>query len=109
MKPTLQLQSHPDIFAAGDAIDWNEQKMMAKYPKHADVVVANVVSYLKNGSTPRIYAGQSELIVLTNGVKGGSAYFGVAWGIVLGAWMASRVKSKELFIPQVRKGLGLPA
>ncbi|KZV77413.1 FAD/NAD(P)-binding domain-containing protein [Peniophora sp. CONT] len=109
VKPTLQLQGHADIFAAGDAIEWDEQKMMAKYPKHADVVVANVVSYLKNGSASRSYAGQSELIVLTNGVKGGSAYFGVGWGIVLGAWMASRVKSKELFIPQIRKGLGVPA
>ena len=109
VKPTLQLQGHANIFAAGDAIEWEEQKMMAKYPKHADVVVTNVVSYLKNGTTPRQYAGQSELIVLTNGVKGGSAYFGVAWGIILGAWMASRVKSKELFIPQARKGLGLSA
>ena len=109
MKPSLQLQDHADIYACGDCIDWKEQKMMAKYPKHADVVVTNIVSYLKDGSAPRVYTGQSELIVLTNGVKGGSAYFGVAWGIVLGAWMASRVKSKDLFLTPTRKSLGQTA
>lgn len=65
--PTLQLPRHERIFALGDAIDWNEQKQAAKIPKHAPVVVNNVLFLLGQKKSLVQYKGTFELIVLTNG------------------------------------------
>jgi len=107
VKPTLQLKNNASIFAAGDIIDWTEQKQLAKYAKHADIVVANIISYLKDSSANKLYSSQPEMIVITNGVKGGAGYLGLGWGIMLGNWLSSTMKSKDLFVPMARKGLGI--
>jgi NADH dehydrogenase FAD-containing subunit len=67
VKPTLQLADHPRIFAAGDIIDWNEQKQAAKVDAHAGVVTANVLSIIGGKDATTQYKGSSELIVVTNG------------------------------------------
>jgi len=67
VKPTLQLQSYPSVFAAGDVIEWDEQKQVAKYAKHAEIVVANVLS-LVHGLTPvKEYKGSPEVLIISNG------------------------------------------
>lgn len=43
VQPTLQLLHYPTIYAAGDVIDWNEQKQAVKGYWHAAVVVANIL------------------------------------------------------------------
>jgi len=70
VKPTLQLESHPNIYAIGDVIDWTEQKQVAKTPKHAQIAAANIFSQLSGGAANKKYAGQPELIVITNGKVG---------------------------------------
>ncbi|KAG2076890.1 FAD/NAD(P)-binding domain-containing protein [Suillus decipiens] len=106
IKPTMQLLNHPSIFALGDIIDWNEQKQIAKLKWHVPVVVTNVVSFL-NGVTPtKKYAGAPEMIVITNGKKGGMGYFGFFGGFTLGDWFAWLVKSRHFMVPHFRKDLG---
>lgn len=106
VKPTLQLLSHSDIYAAGDVIDWAEQKQAAKTKGHAAVVTANILSDLAGEKPVKEYKGAYELIVVTNGKGGGVAYFDVLWGLMFGNWFARFVKSKDLLVPMFRKSLG---
>jgi len=106
VKPTLQLLSHSDIYAAGDVIDWAEQKQAAKTQGHAAVVTANILSDLAGEKPVKEYKGAYELIVVTNGKGGGVAYFDVLWGLMFGNWFARFVKSKDLLVPMFRKSLG---
>lgn len=107
--------------------------IVAKYAAHADVVATNVISVLSNTAPAKEYKGSPELIILTNGkvrldpfpsLMGLSrediksrpddccVYRKLAlrtsgsWGIVLGNWFASMMKSKGLMIPMGRKGYG---
>ncbi|KAF8527679.1 FAD/NAD(P)-binding domain-containing protein [Gautieria morchelliformis] len=107
IKPTLQLAAHPTIFAMGDAIDFPEQKQFGKYPVHIGVVAANVSSVLNGVQPKKEYKGQADILVLTMGSTGGVSFFGWLWGLMFGDSVTSTVKGKALFIPAVRKGLGL--
>jgi len=65
--PTLQLAFHPRIFAAGDVIDWKEQKQSAKVAGHASVVANNVFVLLGQKKAMINYKGATEAILITNG------------------------------------------
>ena len=65
--PTLQLPSYPDIFAAGDIIDYTEQKQAGKYAGHSDIIVANLLSLMAGAPTVKEYKGTFEGIIITNG------------------------------------------
>ncbi|KAN0131952.1 FAD/NAD(P)-binding domain containing protein [Lactarius tabidus] len=103
---TFQLESHPNIYAIGDVIDWSEQKQAAKAVKHADVAAANIISQVNGGSATKKYTGQPELIIITNGKKQGVTYMGFLWGITLGNWFSSSMKGKELLVGMTRKAFG---
>jgi len=103
--PTLQLASYENIFSAGDVIDWKEQKQAAKAGAHGALVAANVMAYLA-GRPLKNYKGSSEVIVITNGKKGGVAYIGILWGILLGDWFAAMIKSKNLLVSPMRAQAG---
>ena len=70
VEKTLQLASHPAIFAVGDIIDWDEQKQAAKAIGHAPVVVANVVNLLAGRPVRKEYRGFPEVIAIANGKVG---------------------------------------
>ncbi|CDO72240.1 hypothetical protein BN946_scf184970.g92 [Trametes cinnabarina] len=99
----LEVPGHPGVFAAGDIIDWKEQKQAAKANTHATVVAANVVSFISGKPPAKAYKGSWELIVIPVGRTGGSGYFGILWGIVVGDWFTRVVKAKELMVSQARK------
>jgi len=125
VKPTLQLIDHPNILAAGDILDWNEQKQAAKTAPHAAVVVSNVNSLLNGGSSAlKEYAGSTEMIIVTNGKVmhtlifyhirktlttlqySGFGYIGLLWGISVGTWLARAIKSKGLMVGMMRGSVG---
>ena len=79
--PTLQLKSHPSIFAIGDILDWNEQKQLFKASGHASVITANILSVL-GGSEPRKnYKTGPEMILVTNGKVSLMVFIWGAWMI----------------------------
>jgi NADH dehydrogenase FAD-containing subunit len=67
VEKTLQLPTHPAVFAVGDIIDWKEQKQAAKANGHGPVVVANVVNLLAGRPVQKEYGGFPEAIMITNG------------------------------------------
>jgi len=55
------------VFAAGDIIDWPEEKQFGKTVGQAAVVAENIVSYLADKPLRKEYTGSPEAIILTNG------------------------------------------
>jgi len=106
VNPTLEVVGHSGIFAAGDIIDWKEQKQAGKAPTHAGVVAANVLSYLAGKPLAKQYKGSFEGIVIPVGKNGGGGYFGILWGILLGNWVTRTLKGKHLFVSMSRGNLG---
>ncbi|KAH6916251.1 hypothetical protein BKA70DRAFT_1368461 [Coprinopsis sp. MPI-PUGE-AT-0042] len=110
IKPTLQVQGYPRIFAAGDIIDFDEQKQAAKAMMgHMPIVKANILA-LTGGSVPsKVYRGSTELIVIVTGRSGGLLYtkpfLGI--GIIMGDFVVRWFKSKGLLIESMRGWYGL--
>lgn len=75
VSPQLQVFGHPSVFAAGDIIDWPEEKQFGKTVGQAAVVAANIISYLANKPLSKEYTGGPEAIILTNGKVQASASF----------------------------------
>ena len=67
MLPSLQLQSHPSIFAMGDITDLQEAKQYQKTAGHASVVVSNVLSYLEGEELKQQCKPGREIIMISNG------------------------------------------
>jgi len=65
--PTLQLKSHPSIFAMGDILDWPEQKQFFKASGHSSVITANLMSVLEGSEPQKHYKTGPEMILLTTG------------------------------------------
>jgi apoptosis-inducing factor 2 len=126
VKPTLQLVDYPCIFAAGDIIDWDEQKQAGKVGAHADVITANVLSILNGKHAKKAYKTGAEMILVSNGKVGtfilvilvaisiflsrqdrGVSYFGILWGLVCGDWVTKLIKSKDLHIAEGRGYMNL--
>ena len=63
---TLQLESHPNIYAIGDVNDWSEQQQVVKAMKHAEIAAANILSQVKGSLANKKYTNQPELIVPIN-------------------------------------------
>ena len=66
VRPTLQLKSHDNIFAAGDVIEWKEQKQSTKAGSHGALAAGNILAFL-NKKKLKEYKGSTEMIVLSNG------------------------------------------
>jgi len=69
--PSLQLVGHPNIFAAGDIIDWKEEKQILRAMTHAPIVANNIVALInENKAGLKQYKGTPDMIVVTNGRVG---------------------------------------
>lgn len=69
IQPTLQLESHPSIWAVGDILDFPEGKRATKATGHFSVLIPNLLAFLqdKNAILTKKYTPSPENIVLTNG------------------------------------------
>jgi len=67
IEKTFQLRSHHNIYAIGDVIDWAEEKQATKTTKHAQIAAANILVQLSGGVPTKNYAGQPEVIIISNG------------------------------------------
>jgi len=105
--PSLQLQSHPSIFALGDITDLQEAKQFQKTAGHAAVVVPNVLSYLEGKELKQQCKPGKEIIMISNGRNGGASYLEPLLGITFGDFVTKTIKSKDLFVGLVRKSLGI--
>jgi NADH dehydrogenase FAD-containing subunit len=67
--PTLQLVSHPSIWAIGDILDFPEGKRASNTRGQLSVLVPNLLVFLRdtNAKLRKKYTPSAENIVLTNG------------------------------------------
>ncbi|KAF5318676.1 hypothetical protein D9619_010919 [Psilocybe cf. subviscida] len=108
--PTLQVQDHLSIFAAGDITNLPEAKQYAKTAGHARTVVANIVSLLKNEVLKKETKAGAEVIIISNGRHGGAAYLGnlgILGGVKLGDLFVRVAKSRDLLVGVARREIGL--
>ena len=63
----LEIPGHPGVFAAGDIIDWEEQKQAGKAIRHASVVAANITAFLQGQPFKKAYKGSLEIIMIPLG------------------------------------------
>ncbi|KAG8924066.1 hypothetical protein FRC01_011981, partial [Tulasnella sp. 417] len=104
--PTLRVpltSGKTNVYAVGDVIDWAEQKQVAKVPGHVAVIVPNILAAIKNQQPPKVYKGGIEGILLPAGPNRGITYLPFLWGIILGDWLSSMIKSKTLFVSMAQK------
>jgi len=106
VSPQLQVVNHPSVFAAGDIVEWEEEKQFGKAAGQAVIVADNIMSYLAGKPLKKRYTGWPEIIILTNGKSSGAAYLPMLWGLVLGPLFARMIKSKSLFLGSVRSRMG---
>ncbi|KAH8817604.1 FAD/NAD(P)-binding domain-containing protein [Flagelloscypha sp. PMI_526] len=105
IRPTLQLVDYDDIFAAGDAMEWPEQKQAIKANKHGRLIASNISSMIQ-GFPLRQYKGSMEIILLTNGRNRGATYFDILSGVMLKDWLTRRMKSRDLLRDVFRQQQG---
>ncbi|KAF9051854.1 hypothetical protein BJ165DRAFT_1401308 [Panaeolus papilionaceus] len=99
--PTLQLsENHPRILAAGDIIEYPEQKQAVKTYFHASVIAKNVLALSQGKQPPAKYTGSSELAIISLGKRKGISFIGVLWGLIFADWFTVAAKSKNLLIPK---------
>ncbi|KAI9098880.1 hypothetical protein DFS34DRAFT_619252 [Phlyctochytrium arcticum] len=93
--PTLQLPSHPNMFAIGD-VNNLDAKFGFLAQQMATLTATNISKLISNPSaTLAPYSVPSSAVALvTVGRNGGAAQIFTVWG----DWVAKTIKSKELFV-----------
>ena len=69
VRPTLQSESHPTIWAVGDILDFPEGKRATKAKGQFSVLIPNLLAFLRDrdATLTREYSPGPENIVLTIG------------------------------------------
>lgn len=73
VRPTLQLASYDNIYAAGDIVDYPEEKQLLTANAHSRVIIANIMAAISRKPL-RVYNGSPVMILLTNGKVSYSRY-----------------------------------
>ncbi|KAI0823949.1 FAD/NAD-P-binding domain-containing protein [Trametes gibbosa] len=99
----FEVPGHPGVFAAGDVTNRKETKQASKAHRHVPIVVENVISFLQGQPFKRMYKGLPESIIITLGKNGGSGYFDVLFGIMIGNWLSKWLVARHLGIKGSRR------
>ncbi|KAJ3771369.1 hypothetical protein FB446DRAFT_645393 [Lentinula raphanica] len=108
--PTFQLVAHPDVFAIGDMIDWDERKSASKIVHaHAPKTAQNVLLYLHLMASRESakYKGSTEMIMISDGklCTSGMGYLDILWGIIINGWISS-FSSRDLAVSRLPRFTG---
>jgi len=110
VKENLQIDapnaSLSDIYAIGDCTDTKDRKMAAATSGQASIVAASIIASIGGKSISKVYKPMGDMMIVTFGSKAGS---GQLFGFTVGAWVAAKIKSKELFVPMFNKAYGVKA
>ena len=104
----LQVVNVPNLFAAGDCIDVDETKLALNCPYHANVIVKNIISYMKqikNGKEDPILPAKyvphlGNFQIISMGKSGGVLERA---GYVFGNMIVGWYKSKTMFSDKLSK------
>ena len=106
--PSLQMSGTTNVFAAGDITALPEPKLGMWAGKHAETVIANLRTLMKDGSGElRTYrpATGSQVMLVTLGRRHGAGH--LPFGDFSNPWLARRLKSQDMFVGKYRKRVGL--
>ncbi|PFH45970.1 hypothetical protein AMATHDRAFT_157112 [Amanita thiersii Skay4041] len=103
----FRLLHHKRIFAAGDVIEWEEQKQLCKAYTHAEMVSKNVMAALRKEDPAAIYKGSAEIMCLSMGQTGGTTYYSYLWGFNFGDAFTMSLKGRDLMVGQAREKCGI--
>ncbi|KAL1937836.1 hypothetical protein VTO73DRAFT_12856 [Trametes versicolor] len=98
----LELPGHPGVFAAGDVTNLPETKQASKAHRHVPIIVENVISFLRGTPSRRVYKGLPEALVITLGNNGGSGYYDILWGVLVGNFLVKWLLARTLHVKKSR-------
>lgn len=107
INPVFQMIYNKRIYAAGDVIEWEEQKQYVKALTHADMIARNVIDTIKREDATHIYRGSKESISLTLGEGKGVTYFSHLWGLQFGDSFTTSYKARYADVDYARRQLGV--
>ncbi|KIL66928.1 hypothetical protein M378DRAFT_185911 [Amanita muscaria Koide BX008] len=107
INPVFQMIYNKRIYAAGDVIEWEEQKQYVKALTHADMIARNVIDTIKREDATHIYRGSKETISLTLGEGKGATYFSHLWGLQFGDSFTTSYKARYADVDYARRQLGV--
>jgi NADH dehydrogenase FAD-containing subunit len=109
---TLRLQGHPNIFVAGDVTNLPERRLAIVAGLHAPAVIKSLkaLAISKDAALapykPALPGkGMGAMMIVSFGRTGGLS--SLPFGQFRANFLARSIKSKDMFVGQVRKGVGL--
>ncbi|KAJ3984495.1 hypothetical protein F5890DRAFT_1294827 [Lentinula detonsa] len=97
--PTFQLPAHPDVFAIGDIVDWNERVNASKVSSRSSRKGQYRYRYPRierQCEVQRDYRGDNDIQWKTSGMS----YLDILWGIMFGGWITS-LSSRDLAVSRL--------
>ncbi len=107
----LRIAGQTRIFAIGDITNLAETKLGMRASQQAKVTTENIIRLLRDPEAPdsalRTYrpATGNQTMLVTLGRRNGVMHF--PFGEFRSGWLARLLKSREMFVPRVRKAIGL--
>jgi apoptosis-inducing factor 2 len=108
----LRLQGRPNVFVAGDVTNLPERRVAIIAGQHAAAVAKNLKSLARSDQAKLVPykpqppgKGMGRLMVVTLGRQGGLT--SLPFGQFRADFLARNIKSKDMLVGRVRKGVGL--
>lgn len=97
-KASLQIKGHPTWFAIGDVADTPDGKTAVACMSQAAVAAVNIVALINGKQSVKAWTPAMKAILVSFGPNGGAGQLPLPVFNVIGAWLSSTIKSKNLMI-----------